>query len=486
MANRLPSVNSEILDGGLGIVGRQAVGAWAAVGAASKVPGTHDVNGQSVSAVQALGTPAAVRTQLGRGDLPELTSSALAVAEGQCHAVSVAGTGAAATLTAGADNSGDGTIAIAGKGTAEYSGTVAITKDGLCGVAQYRITIDGVMDEVRTTPASDETYVIPDTGLTLTFTDAAAPSGYDAGDTWTLAAAAPTASAQQVLAAVEELACSEHLFEWISVAGVSTAALWAALGSRADALAAAMSSRYFHFKCQLRGPTSAETVSAWLTAVTGTERGQVASKRVQVWAPYIKETDPWGVTEDRAVIGRASGMSAALLPHQRISAVKRGPIPGATAMVPVLTDAQILQLDRAGYATVRVFPGRRGIYVTRTRMLAGPSSDFSTEDRRRVMDRACRQVDETQIARYLGSEIDLNPEGLDMFRRVSEAPLQLMQDLGEITAFRVEIASSVQETLSTDTIRTRIRIQPLGAADFIENEIAYSILQTATATEEQA
>ena len=475
MANRLPSVRSTVRDGGLGIIGRQAVGSWAAVGAASLVPGTHDVNGQMVSTVQALGRPDAVRTQLGRGDLPELAASALAVAEGQLYTVSCAGTSAVATIAPAAANTGDGLIAISGNGTAEYSGTVVITKEGLGGVAEYRITLDGVMDEVRTTPVTTGTYVIPGTGLTLTFTDAV--NGYDVGDTWTLAAAAPTVSAAQVLAAVEELACSNHLFEWISVAGVSVASLWAALAARADTLAATTTSRYLHFKCQLRGPAPAETVSAWLTAVTGTERGQVTSPRVQVWAPYVRETDPWGTIEDRAVIGRASGMSAAYRPHQRISAVRRGPIPGATATVPVLTDAQVLQLDQAGYATLRIIPGRRGIYITRDRMLAGPSSDFSTGDRRRVMDRACRLVDERQVSQYLGAEVDLTNEGLDMFRRVSESPLQLMQDLGEITAYQLEIVSTVQETLSEDRIRTRIRVQPLGAADFIENEISYSVIE---------
>ena len=481
MANRLPSVRSTVLDGGLGIVGRQAVGAWAAVGAASEVPGEHDRDGSMVSAVQAVGTPGAVRSQLGRGDLPELASAALAVAEGQCHAVSVAGTRTVAALDAGAANAGSGTLAPAGTGAnAEYSGSVEIVTAGDLGIAEYRLTIDGVMDEVRTTPTAPGTYDVPGTDITLTF----GGTGFVVGDTWALAAAAPTVTSAQILAAAEELVCCEHPFEWISVAGVTAAALWAALAARAGVLEKAINSRYLHFKCQLRGPAAAETVSAWLTAVTGTERGQVSSPRVQVWAPYIRETDPWGVDEDRPVIGRASGMSAALLPYQRISAVRRGPIPGATAMVPVLTDAQILQLDQAGYATVRVFPGRRGIFVTRGRMLAGPSSDFGTEDRRRVMDRACRQVDERQISQYLGSEVDLTAEGLDMFRRVSEAPLQLMQDLGEITAFRLEVASSVQETLSTDTIRTRIRIQPLGAADFIENEIAYAVI--VQATEEEA
>ena len=474
--NRLPSVGSQVLDGGLGIVGRQAVGAWAAVGAASKVPGAHDVSGQQVSAIQALGTASDARAQLGRGPLPELVASALSVAEGQCWAVSVTGAGVAAAIAAGAANAGDGVIAVSGNGAFQFIAKVEITKAGLAGAAEYRITIDGVAGEIRTTPASAGTYVIPDTGVTLTFTDkAATPEGYALGDTWTVTAAGPTVSTAQVLAAVEEIACSGISVEWISVAGDSVSALWTALGARADALARSMNSRYFHFKCQARGQRSGETASDWLTAITGTERGAAVSTRVQVWGMRITEIDPWGVTETRPLIGVTSGMSAALAPHQRISAVKRGAVPRATAMVPALTDAQILQLDQAGYATIRQFVGRRGYFVTRGRMLAGPSSDFRTEDRRRVMDRACRLVDEIQISQYLGSEISLDAEGLDMFRRVSEGPLQLMEDLDQITSFQLEIASTVREILSTDTIRTRIRIQPLGAAEFIENEVSYYI-----------
>ena len=555
---KLPSVTNKVLDGGLRITPSGAREPWAAVGAASIVPGAHAVDGQQVSAVRALGTPREVREQLGRGDLPELLSSALAITEGQCFGVSVAGARAPGTRTPRAANAGPGAIAlgyaaaVAGA-NAEYSGSVTITKAGILGAAEFRVAIDGVMDQVRTVPAAG-TYAIPDTDMVLTFEDdgttgpatnsfgdnatadeaaatvlrdtyAAANAawlaqydadpvltislqwagggaanqrrsggawedvvpGFAAGDAWTISTPAPTATSAQVLAAIEELVCSEHRFRWISVAGVSTSSLWAALASKADQLASAANPRYIHFKSQHRRNAAAEDAATWQAALTGTERGNVSSTRLQVWAAWVDETDPWGVTEDRPMIGRANGLSARRRAHETIDAVKRKAIPGVDGIVPAgLTDAQILALDQAGYATVRIYGGLRGVYVTHGRMLAPPGSDFRLEERRRVMDRACELVHDRQRDEYLNSELDLDAGGLAMFLRVSSQPLQLMQDLGEITSFEISLANTVAEILSTDTIRTRIRVQPLGKASQIENEISYYSGAPQTQTEEEA
>ena len=477
---KLPSVTNEVIDGGLGFTPGLAREPWAAIGAASLTPGLHAIGNpaQMVSAVRALGTPRDVRDQLGRGDLPELISSALAIAEGQCFAVSVPGTRAAGTLTGATANTGAGTITLGYAGAlaganAEYSGSLVIVEEGGLGVAEYQLVIDGVMDQIRTVPATPGTYAIPGTDMVLTFV-AATPDIFEVGDNWTLAAPAPTASQAEVLAAIEELVCSEHRFRWISVAGVSTSTLWTALASRADSLAIAANPRYLHFKVQQRRNAAGEDAAAWVDVLTGTGRGNTSSTRVQCWGAWIDETDPFGVTEDRGMIGRASGLSARRRAHETIDAVKRRAIPGANGIVPVgLTDAQILSLDQAGYATVRRYGGLRGVYVTHGRMLAPSTSDFQFEERRRVMDLACERVHDRQRDEYLNSEIDLDAAGLDMFLRVSSGPLQLMQDLGFITSFQVRLNSSVEEILATDTIRTRISIQPLGKASQIENEISY-------------
>jgi hypothetical protein len=68
---------------------------------------------------------------------------------------------------------------------------------------------------------------------------------------------------------------------------------------------------------------------------------------------------------------------------------------------------------------------------------------------------------------------DGSPEGLEMFIAQGSAPLWTMKTDGEITSGTVVVPPG-QNILSTKTLRTKIRIVPLGKMSYIENEIAYS------------
>jgi hypothetical protein len=92
------------------------------------------------------------------------------------------------------------------------------------------------------------------------------------------------------------------------------------------------------------------------------------------------------------------------------------------------------------------------------------------------MDKACRQVRTAQLI-YLNDVVkvggDGSPEGLEMFVAQSENPLKIMENAGEISSGYVVIPEG-QNILSTKTLRTKVRIVPLGKLSYIENEIAYS------------
>jgi hypothetical protein len=60
-----------------------------------------------------------------------------------------------------------------------------------------------------------------------------------------------------------------------------------------------------------------------------------------------------------------------------------------------------------------------------------------------------------------------------MFTAMSESPLRIMKTSREISDGYVVIPAG-QNILSTSTLRTKIRIVPLGKMSYIENEIAYS------------
>jgi hypothetical protein len=163
--------------------------------------------------------------------------------------------------------------------------------------------------------------------------------------------------------------------------------------------------------------------------------------------------------------------------HQGPDATRDGSVKAATAIKPDgLNDGHIEALKNAGYVTVRKIIGLTGIYITSGQMMCEAGSDYNIVERRRVMDKACRQIRAAQLF-YLNDTVkvgaDGSPEGLEMFTAQSESPLRIMKTNGEISSGYVVIPAG-QNILSTSTLRTKIRIVPLGKMSYIENEIAYS------------
>jgi hypothetical protein len=163
--------------------------------------------------------------------------------------------------------------------------------------------------------------------------------------------------------------------------------------------------------------------------------------------------------------------------HQGPDATRYGSIKAATALKPEgLNDGHIEALKNAGYITVRKITGLTGIYITSGQMMSEQGSDYPLVERRRVMDKACRQIRSAQLF-YLNDGVavgaDGSPEGLEMFIAQSESPLRIMKTNREIADGYVVIPPG-QNILSTSTLRTKIRIVPLGKMSYIENEIAYS------------
>jgi hypothetical protein len=125
--------------------------------------------------------------------------------------------------------------------------------------------------------------------------------------------------------------------------------------------------------------------------------------------------------------------------------------------------------------TARHYIGLTGTYITSGKMLAEDTSDYKLEERRRVMDKACKLVRDAQMT-YLNDTVEVGAdgslEGIEMFKKISEQPLDQMVNGGEISGGTVYI-DPMQDILSTEQIVTRIRITPLGKMSHIENVISY-------------
>jgi hypothetical protein len=461
----LPGITTEIQDGAMGVAGASATGRFAAIGVAAKF-------GQGILTFT---DPSQVEKLIGDGPLRDLLVSTLSMAKTTVYAVALEGTifGTLSEAKAGTDNTGVGTITVSGKPRNEYDVAVAILSDGVLNEATFRVTIDGLPGKQITVPDGAGKYDIPGTGIAITFNPGS--GSFKAGDMFSFTATAPQATNGEVLAAIDTILDAKLAIEWISVAGVSASPLWAALATKAEG--AAGRHQYLFCVAQARYKTETETLDQWANALAGPERGTIASTRLEVCASWIEESDTNGQIDVRPLINTYCGKLASRNVHQGPDAVKYGGITPATALKPDnINDGHIETLKNAGYVTARTFPGLTGIYITSGQMMSGAGSDYDLVERRRVMDKACRQVYAAQLP-FVNDSVtvakDGSPEGVKMLIAQGEAPLNTMITDGEISGGSVVMPEG-QNILSTKKIRFKIRIVPLGKLAYIENEIAYS------------
>jgi hypothetical protein len=377
----LPNVRNKILDGAMGVGGADSTGTFAAVGVAA-IPS---------DGVLTFVDPAEVEKKIGDGPLRDVLVSALSIAKTTVYAIALEGTssGTKSAVSSGAANTGSGTVTVSGNPRNEYDVLIEILTDGGLNEATFRVTIDGATGKTITVPDNTGKYDIPNTGLTVTFVSGA--EGFKAGDRFTFSTAAPSATNGEVLAAIDQILEAKLSIEWIAVAGISTAPLWAALAVKAEGAEAAF--QYLFFVAQARYTVTPETVDQWTNALTGSERGVTTSTRLQVCAGWIEEADSNGQTDVRGMLGVYCGMLAQRGVHQGPDAVRYGAISAAIAIKPNgLTDGHIETLKNAGYVTVRKITGLTGIYITSGQMMSEEGSDYTLVERRRVMDKACRQI----------------------------------------------------------------------------------------------
>ncbi|MDR3019890.1 MAG: DUF2586 domain-containing protein [Treponema sp.] len=460
----LPGIKNEILDGAMGVQGAQADGRFAAIGVAEK-------HGQGILTFN---DPDQVEKAIGDGPLRDLLVSALSISRTAVSVIALEGTmpGAVSEVTPGTDNKGVGTISVSGSPRNEYKISISIEASGGLNEAAFRITIDNLPGKMITVPDGDGKYEIPGSGLTLEFNLGA--GGFVEGDIYSFSTTAPGATNGEVLAAIDKMLEAKLSIEFIAIAGISASPLWAALATKA--IGAAEMYQYLFFVAQARYMGSKETLDAWINALCGIERGSVGSTRLQVCAGWIEEADANGQLDTRGLIGTYCGTLAARKVQDGPDAVKFGGIAAATELKPDgINDGHIENLKNAGYVTARKYVGRKGIYITSGQMMSEEGSDFDLVERRRVMDKACRNLYVAQLPAVndtVSIGKDGSPEGIEMFVAKSQAPLEIMKTNREISDGYV-IVPPGQNILADKKLRTKVRIAPLGKMSFIENEIAY-------------
>jgi hypothetical protein len=231
----------------MGVSGADSTGNFAAVGVAA-IPSNGILTFVDTEAVEAA---------IGDGPLRDLVASALSIAKTTVSVIALEGTvpGTKSGVTPGMANAGDGAVAVSGSSRNEYGILVEITADGGLNEAAFRVTVDGNAGKIITVPDGDGKYAIPGTGLTLAF--APGDYGFKEGDTFSFSPTASAATNGEILAAIDQILDAKLTIEWIAVAGISAAPLWAALAAKAEGAEAAF--QYLFFAAHARGKGASET-----------------------------------------------------------------------------------------------------------------------------------------------------------------------------------------------------------------------------------
>lgn len=407
-----------------------------------------------------------VKEKLGVGPLAEACLDTVQVQGGTIIAIaaaaSVAGTSTALTHT----GTGQATFVKNGDPNGEYDVILEITLGGALNQAQYKVSLDGgdSWSQVKTVPVDG--IVDTGTGITITFTAAVdPPTSFVAGDTYTFKTTAPSMSNQDFLDAMDVVKNNNFVYEFIHVAGVAAAALWAVCGTEADTLETEAIPTFFI--CETRNIGDAETVDAYVQALI-TEKGQFAHDRVCVVAGRLELADLRGRQQDK----NAGGITAGIIGKSKIEESagkvrKYNLAPPALAIKPDgINEGHLKQLNEAGFTICRTYNQYSGIYIEEANLMSIAGSDYIYVKDRRLADTAGRLAYQAGMF-YMKSE--MFEDELDNLKANMEVPLdQMVRDkhmkdyeLTLVTAANDEIVFdlALYEVGSIRKFKTRISLE---------------------------
>ena len=332
---------------------------------------------------------------LGAGKLAQAVAHTLGAGGGPVYALRLnastkGSVGAVTTDRADAPDGGSvstGTLAVTGDPASAYDVIVKITQGGsVAGSdASYALSFDG--GETYGLPiAVTASSVITGTGLSLAF-----DGDYNAGDTFSFSATAPTATTADLTAGVTAALDSSLGFNVLHCVGAATAAQAAAVQTLIEGAEARR--RFVAAVLQARLPNDGENQDDYEAAITAAFAAFSSDQgRVTIAAGKCTYFDP---ASRGFVVG--SPATPALARFSIIglgvdpAAYDLGPLPGVTDVWP---DANTRPaLNDANFLTLRSYYGEAGYHVTNAVTRAPAGSDFTLLQDRHVINRMAESAD---------------------------------------------------------------------------------------------
>lgn len=403
-------------------------------------------------------------------------SSYIAKYAGQCYALDLPATRtqvSSATMVKTGTGSSD--ITIDGYATMDYDIEINIT-DGYT----FTFSLDGGLTTSKSRRiTTGGTYVLPGTGLTITF---GTSTGYVSGDLYEYSATGPKMSSSDLAAAFVTIkAYAQEFFAVVVYDGLNTAATSALIATALGAeLASCESIDYFLAGIQGYGELST-------TADTRTSLEGIVFNRESVvpatCVPYsaLAREGYSGLTQ--SLVYPYASRVARCLTSEDPGQVDRGAIDG---VISVANDESVVAtFDAWQGVTARKFRGKTGWFITNSWMKGDAGEDVQYIQHRRVMDVACSTV-YTTCTNWIKRPTRTNSDGTiaekdaQMYESLVSAAVknQLMNvknsagTQGHISGYKYVIDRTVN-LLQTKRIVATLSIQPLGYPDFIDTTISF-------------
>lgn len=379
----------------------------------------------------------------------------------------------------------DGTISLSGTGTVSwvtqtsspldaYAMQVVITTAGALGAAQFTYSLDGGnIASGQTLVPSGGVFVVPSTGVVLTFA-----STFGLNDSWSWSTTTASFSNGDVTTGLTSLLANAATWGWVHIVGMPTsAANSASLAATVDAQTTVAETAFRFVFGVVECPTT-ESDSTVATAFAA-----YANKRIMVCAGTALTISPLtGRQLHRAAAWAVTARLGKIVISEEPSFVGRDRLDfvvGLTTGTDRDENATPF-LDAARFCTLRYFPGRIGVYVTRGNMMASPGSDFNLVSRIRVMNVAC-SITRSALLPYVNGTVRIDPKTGFIDERDAQAIERVVN--GQLKAAIVNpgyaSSSSVVLSRSANILSTRnepvtVRIVPLGILETLSVNIGYS------------
>lgn len=428
----------------------------------------------------------------GQGQAVEAAASILARAGGPVRfmktATSVAGSVGSPSVTR--TSTSTGTVTAATTPNDDYEMKVQVVTTGDVGAGTFRYSLDGgnTWSENLTIP-SGGTFVVPNTGLTLTFTSGAGPIHFEAGDLHEIDCVAPVWNSTDLGNAVTAILADNLSWDFIVLAGkIATGSAAATIGAALDTHLATLFNKYRYRRAIMdAGNEAAATVkSAW--AAVFSARTSVCFGDVQMVS--AKPFAGWSTPSRPLVNAVAVRAADALISEDLTRGGTTNPLPDVLA---ISHDEFVNEtMDEAKFTTTRTWPGAEGFYLTDCRLKSPAGSDFKYWQHGRVMDAVCRVVYEAQQPFHsveFRTKADRTIDERDASRVEKEVDAKIEAVVGRATrevgpknasgipghvddfAYRVDRS---EKMLATETLATEVAVKPLAYPKFIRTTLGFA------------